>query len=337
MTAVSPARSWPNGAALLVGIGRKIMDVTLHIGAHRSATTTFQHYMHDNQVQLARQGIAFWGPPETRNGLFTGLMRAHDALGAIKQRRRVGGRVKMRLEQLRQQGNTHLIVSEENMMGTMPDNLRHNALYPAVKERMARVFDAFGGQINRVVLTIRAQDIWWASACAYMVANGRRVPNAAKCANLVAGSRTWRQVITDVARAMPGVPILVTPFEKCRGRPDLLLNVAADGQATACKDTRWLNRSASAGQLRSLVAERGGNTNRFSRAAERWQPFDTEQCAKLREDYADDLLWLMAGADGLAELILDPERVTTGADLHPDQMTRGHDYGSRQGQVARSG
>lgn len=337
MTAVYPARSWPNGAALFVGIGRKIMDVTLHIGAHRSATTTFQHYMRDSKSLLHQQGIAFWGPPETRNGLFAGLMGNADRPGATRQHRRVCGRVKMRLEQLRQQGNTHLIVSEENMLGTMPDNLRREALYPAAQKRMARVLEAFDGRIKRIVLTIRTQEIWWASACAYMVANGRRVPDTAKIANLAASSRSWRHVIADLAKAMRDVPILVVPFEKNRGRPDFLLAVATDGGAVVSKDTRWLNRSASAGQLRTRVAARGGNANRFSSAAERWQPFNTEQCAKLREDYADDLLWLMAGADGLAELTLNPDRGQSGVDLHPLQTTRGHDYDCRQGQVARSG
>jgi len=54
------------------------MDVILHIGAHRTATTTFQAWMLQNADALAAGGIAYWGPDRTRAGLFSGLVKRPD-------------------------------------------------------------------------------------------------------------------------------------------------------------------------------------------------------------------------------------------------------------------
>ena len=50
------------------------MQVIFHLGAQRSATTTFQHYMRSHMQALSTSGIGFWGPQRLRErGLFEGL------------------------------------------------------------------------------------------------------------------------------------------------------------------------------------------------------------------------------------------------------------------------
>ncbi len=56
----------------------------------------------------------------------------------------------------------------------------------------------------------------------------------------------------------------------------------------------------------------------------RWHPFDSAQTAALREAYADDLLWLRAGADGLATLIEENGPGQAGEHPPAGQTTRGH-------------
>ncbi|NIY98686.1 hypothetical protein HC022_21390, partial [Salipiger sp. HF18] len=50
------------------------MDIILHLGAHRAASTSFQTYLRGADAQLAGQGIGVWGLWRTRKGLFHGLM-----------------------------------------------------------------------------------------------------------------------------------------------------------------------------------------------------------------------------------------------------------------------
>ena len=64
------------------------MEVILHIGAHRTGTTSLQRAVQRNRKKLADNGVAFWGAQITRGGRFSGLLRANDATDA--QTRRLG-------------------------------------------------------------------------------------------------------------------------------------------------------------------------------------------------------------------------------------------------------
>ncbi|MFP4275005.1 MAG: hypothetical protein ACLFRU_08260, partial [Paracoccaceae bacterium] len=50
------------------------MDIILHLGAHRAASTSFQRYLRANMAALAAQRTGVWGPLRTRGGLLRGVM-----------------------------------------------------------------------------------------------------------------------------------------------------------------------------------------------------------------------------------------------------------------------
>ncbi|MEX3316036.1 hypothetical protein [Sulfitobacter sp. PS-8MA] len=327
MTAVFPA-SWPVGAAALPALGRAIMDVILHIGAHRSGTTSFQRYLRDNRAELRARGIGFWGPARVRRSVFPGLFPGPAVARGRDLRRRAEGRVQMQLAQCRAQGLRHLLVSDENMIGSARQCLRRAALYPAIGERMARIGSAFGGRITRVVLSVRAPDLWWASAAAYTVARGHPVPSPETRAAIAQNPRSWRDVVTDLACALPETEIRVTPFEQFGALPDALFTACTDQVAPAAP-TGWLNRAPDLAALRETLNARGEDPALLPDAPGRWQPFDAAQASALRERYADDQFWLAAGADGLAILTEDPSRRRAGPSLPPGAMREGHAYDIR--------
>jgi hypothetical protein len=314
------------GAATLCQMGHTLMDVILHVGAQRTATTSFQHHMRTHHHVLASERIAFWGPEQTRRSVFPGLFR----IVGLQQRRHVGrpaeGRIKMMTAQLAQTGTQHLIVSDENMIGTCAQNFRTCALYPAIGERMARVAAAFEGRIARIVLSLRAQDLWWASAAAMTVARGHKVPDAAKCRAITQHPRSWREVITDLACAVPDADIQVVPFEQYVGQPEKLLSTALGRQVSFGCQSHWLNRSADLDVIREIVEQNGGDPSALPKGAGRWQPFTPDECAALRETYADDLHWLTAGADGLARLTQDTSRTRADISVPPGQNIKGQSY-----------
>lgn len=327
MTAAIPA-SWPVGAAAFSAMGRAIMDVILHIGAHRSGTTTFQRYLRDSHAALKARQTGFWGPMRVRRSVFPGLFPGPGAACGRNLAARAEGRVRMQLAQARAAGLRQLLVSDENMIGSARQCLRARSLYPAIGERMARIGSAFDGQIKRVVLSLRAPDLWWASAAAYTVGRGHPVPDAEACDAIARNPRSWRDVVTDLACALPGAEIRVTPFEQFAGRPGALFTACTDRSAPLA-EARWLNRAPDISSLRETLAERGEDPALLPAASGRWQPFDTAQAAALRERYADDLFWLAAGADGLATLTEDPSRRRAGPSLPPGAMREGHAYDIR--------
>jgi hypothetical protein len=315
------------------------MDVTLHIGAHRTATTTFQHYLRQQLAMLHERDIGVWGPERTRKSVFPGLFVNSTAPRSRNPALRAQGRARMLTAMAAQGGLQHLLVSDENMLGSCVHNLRRGALYPAAGERMARVAAAFGGRVSRIVLSIRAQDVWWASALAMTVERGHRVPAQARIDAVCSGTRAWRDVITDIACAVPDAELHVMPFEHFANRPAAVLRTALgidiphDGTQTAPR----LIPSLDLAGLRARLLEQGGDATRLPEGDGRWHPFTAAQRAALAENYADDLHWLTAGADGLATLTEDTLRKKVETYPPPARMTEGHGYDDGQGKMAKSG
>jgi hypothetical protein len=306
------------------------MKVILHIGAHRTASTSLQSYMRRHRDELRNAGIAFWGPRRTRTGLFNGIQPT-PGLGAGAARR-ARGRIGMNLDRAASNGVQSLVVSDENMIGSVRLNMRAGQLYPDIGQRLARYVHAFDHRIDKVMLSVRGLDHYWASAIAFGVARGHAVPNAARCHAIATHPRTWRDVIGDVACAAPSAKIEVIPFEVSAGRPEMILR-AASGQAVpsdAVPD--WLNRAPTVSHLRTILADRGDDPMAVSDATGRWSPFDAAARAHLREAYADDMHWLVAGADGLATLTeeLDHRRAGITPPRGPQTRGQGHDIEERR-------
>ncbi len=338
MIGVLPAL-WPVGAAHWTRQARRLMDVILHMGAHRTATTTFQNYVRDQRAELAAEGTQFWGPKHVRSHVFPGLFRNSVARKGRNVARRAEGRVRLLTEQASRHGVQTLLISDENMLGTCRDNLRAERLYPAAGERTARLAAAFGGRLRRIVLTIRSQDLWWASACALTVSRGHAVPHPDRLAAIAWNSRNWRDVITDIACAAPEAQLTVLPFESHAGRPDRVLATALEIDAAPDDMHRWSNRSPDLSSLRKGLKTQGSDPDLLPDETGRWQPFDAEQTALLREHYADDLHWLTAGADGLATLTEDktPTRATQKSPPGIMKKGQGNDQYQLQGELAQDG
>lgn len=300
------------------------MQVILHIGAHRCATTTFQSYLRTHAAALRdSDGTGFWGPRRTRRGLLNGLAKG-PVSGPLANRdpaARAAGRVRLNLARAAQKGIRHLIVSDENIMGSMRENLALASLYCGVGERLARIGVAFDGQITDVVLNTRAQDSYWTSVLAYQLARGRAMPSRGIVERICASPRTWRDVVSDVACALPDARLHVMPFEAFGGRPDLQLSLLTGGAAPQDHAREWRNASLRLPALREAVCPEVAA--RLPAGDGRWMPFDEVQRAELAEHYADDMMWLTAGADELAVLARDPMKTRPGQTPAMTDMTEG--------------
>lgn len=313
---------------------RWLMDVILHIGAHRCATTSFQHYMRIHKEQLSAIGIGFWGPLRTRSGLFRGLLPGPDAPCTRDAKKRALGRVRLQCKQSAASGVRHLVVSDENMVGTMRANLRLASLYSGAGERVARFAEAFDGSLTDIILNIRNPETYWSSLFGYYAEKGRGVPRPALLARIAFDRRAWRNVISEVSLAAPGVRVHVLPFETFASRPDAQLalvsgqNVLPQRTGTRCNATLDLE------DLRNVMEPSEG---RLPAGAGRWIPFDDTQRMAMREAYSDDLLWLAAGADGTAQLASDPNKKEADTDLPIHDMIRGRRDDGGYGKVAQAG
>ncbi|MEP5631929.1 MAG: hypothetical protein ABJP79_08610 [Tateyamaria sp.] len=306
------------------------MKVILHIGAHRTGTTSLQAYMRRNADELGDLGVGFWGPKHTRKGLFSGIQPMQGQ--GLNAARRARGRIMLQLEKAAQNGVKTLLVSDENLMGSVRSNLRTGQLYPDVGARLARYICGFDGAVDKVVMSVRSLDRYWSSAIAFGVGRGHKLPTPRRRNAIAGDTRSWRDVIADVSCAAPKSKIEVIPFEVTAGRVDSLAAVCVEHGVPRDGAREWLNRAPDAADLCNLLIQRGDDAGDVPDVQERWNPFDPAACAAMRETYADDMHWLVAGANGLATLTekLDPTRVRQTLPHGLRNRGQGHDKQERR-------
>ncbi len=286
------------------------MDVFLHVGAHRTATTSFQRMMGASRDALLGEGIAYWGPKRTRGGLFNGF--GDEPLAELlpwqarRLKRRVG-RVKLAIAVLADDGCDRLVVSEENMLGTLRPCLAQAALYAHARPRLQQFSEAFGSRCRRVAIGIRCYDRFWASALGFSLGRGGPAPTKSVIGKIMAQPRRWRDVIQDVSRAFPEAEIVVWTHEALSNRPDAQAEALLGTPPPPLKHAYdWHNTIPSPAHLRELLMDRDEDPGLIKETGGRFMPFAALERATLRAQYAEDLAWLRSGADGLARYIDDP-------------------------------
>ncbi|MEM8773423.1 MAG: hypothetical protein AAGF53_00235 [Pseudomonadota bacterium] len=278
------------------------MDLCLHIGAHRTARGTFQNYLTCNAEALAHLGIAICSPGMTHNSLLKVETPKNYKEPRNDRLSRSEARVALNLARASDIGADWLVVSDTAFIGPI-GTTQTNSLYADIGQRMARFCAAFDHKVRRIALNIRSYESFWASLLSAEIENGRAPLKTGDLEKLVQSSRRWRDVITDLACAMPGTEIQVMPFEEYAGMPERALEQMTNTTDLPRNYAReWLNRAPSLEYLRKIMEERGDNPERLPFDSGRWQPFDKAQQSQLREAYADDLYWLRSGADGHAVL-----------------------------------
>ncbi|MGB3407843.1 MAG: hypothetical protein WBA67_10145 [Jannaschia sp.] len=290
--------------------------VTLHLGAHRSASSSLQRLLVHNRPMLAAERIALWTPAETRAGLMTGVLGDP---GRIDPRRdvmahRAAGRVSMLRDAMRQDGVSRLVVSDENMLGGLRENLLLGRLYPTAAARLARIRLAVPG-VDRVFLAIRSPDAWWTSAFAFLMTRGFAPPDRITLDAVLRAGRGWRKVIEDVARTFPDAEITVWTYEETGASPDRAFEVLTGVPADAGQAPR-LNTSPGLVALQARLRDEGCVTI-LPGTGDAYAPFSPDERAHLRDAFAADLAWLRNGADGLVKYR------TRGARTPPARQRKG--------------
>lgn len=287
------------------------MEILLHLGAHRTATTTLQHMLGQSHVGLQGAGLAYWGPKRLRAGLFDGLYNGDDTLLPGKARR-AQARIRLQARSIADQGTALLFVSEENMLGNMRRLLGQTRLYDGAGARVARFAQGFDGHGMTLGLSIRCYDAFWTSVIGWRLRHGGALPDTALCERLITQPRRWRHVIADLAQAMPGIAIRVWTHEAMAGRPDYLIAQLTGAKLVMRWQDAWRNPTPHAARMIADCRDADmKGAEMLPQRAGRFMPFSTHQRAILRAQYQEDLDWLAAGAGGLATYI-----DTAGAKTH---------------------
>jgi hypothetical protein len=280
------------------------MHVVLHVGAHRTATTALQHHMAAHRDTLADAGVIYWGPKITRGGLFRGAIGTVEGVMAW-QERRFAGRCAMRADAVRKAGATHLVISDENMLGSLRAGLEHTRLYADAGRRVAAYAHGFERHGVTIALCVRDYADWWTSAMAFRLMRGGPLPRTRLREHLVTQPRRWRHIVEELARVLPRARIAVWRYEGSADAPHRLVEELT-GIATPAATAARKNRRPTTDVLRDLMVSCGIDPAEFHWPDGQFMPFAPHETEALDAQYQEDLAWLAAGAGGFADYIDAP-------------------------------
>ncbi|WP_179381200.1 hypothetical protein [Jannaschia marina] len=272
--------------------------VTLHLGAHRTGATSLQHLLTRNLGWLASRGIAYWGPRRTRDGVMSGVIGDPGRVetGRDIRAHRAAGRIAMLRSEMQAEGTARLLISDQALLGSLRENLLLGRLYPTARARLARLAAAMPG-IDHVALAIRSPDAWWTSVFADLMTRGFAPPDRATIEAVLGARRGWRDVIEDVAEALPGARLTVWMHEDRAAHPERALMELTD-LLPEHRGAPRLRRAPTCAALQDRLRQEGCMTQ-LPEVGGLYAPFTPDERAHLRSRYDADLAWLRAGADGL--------------------------------------
>ncbi|MXU66205.1 hypothetical protein [Oceanomicrobium pacificus] len=283
-------------------------EIALHIGAHKTATTSLQRSLRRNPLSLQKCGAAFLPTLEYRR-LLTPIENRYrdggDAAGAKAAFRAI-------LDD-HATGRQRLILSEENLL-VLAKPFDTRGLYPRAVDRIGRTRELIGNRPVMHFLTIRSLSGWLPSIYGEYIRHFGYEPFETFHARAGDNPLSWADLASAIRAALPdGDTLSVLTFDTylaaprkalrpmigkgwLRGfrpvsralRPGLsaaaMAQVAAEGPATPRAEMKALFEAAAAAAPR----ENG---------AAPYRPLDADTCAALDAAFAEDCVRIEAHPD----------------------------------------
>ena len=279
------------------------MDVILHIGAHRTGTTSLQSYLQAHRAALLAQGCLALGPQVLRKGDFQGLFR-HDARRAAVALAQCN--LNRDLDRAAEAGLQRLLLSEENLIGHPRKMLASGLLYPDLEPLLRRLGPRMRLRVTRVGLGIRDYAEFWSSLAAFGIHYGVHRPQAGQgdlwCEQCLEGGHGWPDHIATLLRLFPRASVLVWRAEYAAGDPAYVLRHLVRGLHDLPEEAPHLNARRPTAELRAALTAKGALKAAALIEGDHYSPFTPAASARMTARYHDDLARI-AGMGGRVRLL----------------------------------
>lgn len=191
------------------------MEISLHLGAHKTASTYIQSRLLHSHGNLRREGIDYVPLSILRADLTPHLWRTvRPGLGGLLHPRAFSDALDRLIDRAEARGTRRLLLSEENFLGNCSEIVIDGAFYPRVWGAMERLADEFGEAPVRIFLAVRGYADFFASAYGQVIRNVRYVGFDTRLkARLLAMRRGWVDVVSDIRAAFPDARIRLWRYE----------------------------------------------------------------------------------------------------------------------------
>lgn len=270
--------------------------LTLHVGAHKTATTHLQQTLQANAGVIARAGVTCLCPPDLRGGTLRLGFIASGGGAPEDARAALGGRLT---------GAKEVLISEENILGTAhdPEIPRQGRFYPQAEARLARVIDACAITPVRLMLGVRDPAGFLVSAYGQRLLAGRIAPFGAYLRGCEPAALRWSELVGRLC-AVAGVSgCTVWRYEDWPAvAPDVLAAMLPESLAAAIevapavsnpglsqRAQRWVLRRHSRGETDAQTARVARMKFPKSETEPAFQPLREDTRTRSAAAYARDL------------------------------------------------
>ena len=179
------------------------MEIILHLGAHKTASTFLQKRLSRSQGRLRRHGISFHGPKSIRPRLAKAL-GDDPSLSKREQYARRRDSLAWLIDDEEEAGTRRLVLSEEQFLGSLRDMVLGDDFYSAAQDHMAPISDALGGRPVHVVASIRGYADFLASVYGQIVRGWRFMPfDGALRGHFLNQHRGWPELVDEIVMRFP--------------------------------------------------------------------------------------------------------------------------------------
>ena len=199
------------------------MKLSLHLGAHKTATTYIQQVLRANRSSLAKRGIAYVPLNELRDE-FSGLVlrkptQGESLLVRLNRKRKIKAFLKRQVTVPSDSSLPpveRLILSEENLIGTPSGIVSDGQLYREIGDRLSALREHVEHFDIEVFLGVRHQGYFSSSVFAEAVTQptGLSHNDSFFREEWLRHSNSWVTIIDVIRDAFPEAPILVWDYDE---------------------------------------------------------------------------------------------------------------------------
>ena len=247
------------------------MELVLHVGAHKTASTTFQIGLRPHAKLFSDHGVAVVSKQYKVNG--DEIYRRYRSAYTHDNPKDLRDTLAPFFDTVRSTGVHTALFSDEDLAGLLPGG--RSGFYPQARERIEGLIDAAKAHKIRVLLYIRRPDTFLESCYKQFFSIGRPILFEEYLSSLALTEWSWRFVVDQIEAAVGRENLVVRPFEALRALgkqaefsstisrlfPDLppITFAGKDANGSLDANARWAllvaRESKSRGELRDMAMD----------------------------------------------------------------------------------
>lgn len=190
-------------------------QVSVFLGAHKTATTYIQRAMDNRRDELAGHGVHLYLPGDIRGKI--GLRLPSPRFSEEENRRRCADTAekitKMIAESPGSETMKRIVLSEENLIGSCKNNLVEQALYPDMSFRLSLLPRWLNRENVTFYFSVRSYPTFYSSNLTTVLRSGTVFDRSELAKKLLGSQRGWQDVVSDITSHFPKAALRLWRYE----------------------------------------------------------------------------------------------------------------------------